>query len=83
MAGRPQPASIVADIEASLAIVDEASGIVLRPSPQRIRVELKRRGVAHRRRAIRMLAEQARGAGDDRRANYLQAWRLGLTGRVK
>jgi len=86
MAGRSQPASIGAEITAiedRLTIVDEASGIVLRPSPERIRRELKRRGVANRRRAIRILADRARDAGDDRRAAYLVAWRFGLTGRIK
>ena len=79
----PGPVDTIATIEPSLTITDEASGIVLRPSPERLRRELKRQGVTHRRRAIRMLAEQAREAGDERRAAYLAAWRFGLTGRIK
>jgi len=40
-------------------------------------------GIKNPRRAIVMLADQAREVGDDRRANYLQAFRMGLTGRIK
>jgi hypothetical protein len=42
-----------------LSVTDVPSGTTLRPSPERIRRELKRQG-ANRRRAIRMLADQAR-----------------------
>jgi len=76
------PLDAIALIESSLTITDEPTGAVLRPSPQRLRKELKRRGISNRRRAIRVLADQAREAGNDRRARYLQAYRMGLTGKV-
>jgi len=40
----PDLAVQIAAIDAELTIVDEASGAVLHPSPERLRQELKRRG---------------------------------------
>ena len=56
----PNLAATIRAIDAKLTITDEPTGTVLRLSPKGIRRELKRQGFGNRRRAIAMLADQAR-----------------------
>jgi len=61
------PAATILATYDRLSITDKPSGVTLRPSPERLLRELKRRGRGGRQRlgrAIEILAERARAASD-------------------